>query len=214
MSRLGLLAVLVWSTALVAQPTTYAVNSAESYIHIYTGTAGIFEMFSHRHLVAITRIQGEVSITPEESSAHLIVQPEDFLVDDNAERARAADPEYREPVSEDIQTDTKTNMLGDRQLHADRYPEIRVDIQLDRLSATPILDVTVHILGREQHLQIPAILDVDEQHVWATGYFELSHSDLGIEPYTAFGGLLRVAEGLRMQFKIVAESAIVAQGQN
>lgn len=211
MPRLVLLAALVWSTALVAQPNTYVVNSADSYIHIYTGKAGLLEMFAHEHLVAITRIRGEVSIAPQGYSAHLVVQPEDFLVDDNAERARAADPQYREPVSEDIQTGTKTNMLGDRQLYADRYPEIRVDIQLDRLSATPLLEVIVHILGREQHLQIPAILDVDEQRVWATGYFDLSHSDLGLEPYTAFAGLLRVAEGLRMQFEIVAEPAIAAK---
>ncbi|MEQ9023094.1 MAG: hypothetical protein RLN82_10110, partial [Pseudomonadales bacterium] len=55
--------------------------------------------------------------------------------------------------------------------------------------------------------QVPAILQVDEQQLGVTGYFELSHADLGLQPYTAMGGLLRVADQLRVQFDISAEAA-------
>jgi len=204
--KLILSGLLVWSTALVAQSTTYAVNPTDSYIHIYTDTAGVLEVFSHKHLIAITQIEGEVAITPEGQSAYLIVRPQDFLVDDNVERARAADPGFREPVGENIQTGSKTNMLGERLLNVEEYPGIEVNIQLDQLSATPLLAVTVHILGQDRHLQIPAILQVDEQQIRATGYFEISHADLGLQPYVAMGGLLRVAEQLRVQFDIRADA--------
>ncbi|MFX4227824.1 MAG: YceI family protein [Porticoccaceae bacterium] len=202
-----LLGALAWSTALVAQPTIYTVNPEDSYIHVYTDTAGALGRFSHKHLVAITRIQGQVSITPEGHSAHLVVRPEDFLVDDDTERARAADPEFRESVRKDIQTGTRKNMLGARLLDVEQYPVIEVAVQLDRLSSSPLLNVSVHILGERRDLQVPAILQVDEQQLGVTGYFELSHADLGLQPYTAMGGLLRVADQLRVQFDISAEAA-------
>lgn len=205
-----LLGALVWSTAPAAQPAVYRVNPTDSYIHVYTDTAGPLGRFSHKHMVAITRIQGQVSISPEGQSAHLVVRPENFLVDDDSERARAADPEFREPVSRDIQTGTKRNMLGGRLLDEQHYPEIEVTVQLERLSSSPLLDVSVDILGEKRSLQVPAILQVDEQRIGVTGYFELRHADLGLQPYTAMGGLLRVADQLRVQFEISAEATATA----
>lgn len=194
----------------MSQPAIYRVSPADSYIHVYTDTAGALGRFSHKHLVAITRIQGQISISPEGQSARLVIRPEDFLVDDDSERARAADPEFREPVSKDIQTDTKRNMLGPRLLDVQQYPEIEVTVQLEKLSSSPLLDVSVHVLGEKRSLQIPAILQVDKQRLGVTGYFELRHADLGLQPYTAMGGLLRVADQLRVQFEISAEATSTA----
>ncbi len=206
MYRLICILVLVWSPALLGQSSVYQVNSSDSFIHIYTGTEGALRVFSHRHLIAITDIKGQLVLSDEGNHARLALRPESFLVDDEIERARAADPEFREPVAEHIQADTRANMLGPRVLDAQNHPLINVEIRLERLSATPLLDVKVFLLGVEKTLQIPAILEVDEQRIWATGYFELMHADLGLEPYTALGGLMGVSEELRMQFEILAEA--------
>ena len=198
--------VIFWHSSVFAQPTNYIVDPVDSYVHIYTDTSGLLETFGHKHLIAITEISGEIEVSDQGSQATLTVRPENFLVDDEVERARAADPEYREPVSERVRTGTQKNMLGEYVLNSVNYPEISVDVQLARLSASPLLQVSITILGEKHSLQIPAIMEVSRDHIHASGYFELNHSDLGLEPFAAVGGLLKVGEELRMQFEIVADS--------
>jgi len=200
--------VIFWHSSALAQPTTYVVDPVGSTVHIYTDTSGLLGTFGHKHLISITGISGEVRVAEQESHAKLIVRPDNFLVDDDAERARAADPEYREPVSERVRTGTRKNMLGKQVLDSTNYPEISVSVQLDRLSASPLLQLSVNILGEEHRLQVPAILDVNQESIRASGYFELKHSDLGMEPFSAAGGMLKVSEKLRIQFEILAKAQI------
>mgnify|MGYP003673158858 CR=1 FL=1 len=198
--------VILWHSNALAQPTTYVVDPAGSTVHIYTDTSGFLGTFGHKHLIAITGISGEVVVAEQGGHAQLIVRPDNFLVDNDAERARAVDPEYREPVSERVRTGTRKNMLGKQVLDSTNYPEIAVNVQLDRLSASPLLQLSVTILGEEHRLQVPAILDVNQESIRASGYFELKHSNLGMEPFTAAGGMLKVSEKLRIQFEILANA--------
>lgn len=196
---------IFWYSSVLAQPSSYLVDTADSFIHIYTDTSGALGIFGHKHLIAITEISGAISVSDQDSHATLTLRPDRFLVDDDVERARAANPEYREPVSGRVRSGTRKNMLGANVLDSANYPEILVSIQLARLTASPLLQVLVTILGEEHSLQIPAILEVTQNHIHVSGYFELNHSDLGLEPFTAVGGLLKVGNKLRMQFEIVAD---------
>ena len=214
----NLLALLLCATALSAQHTSiedisateFIVDTENSYIHIYTGVAGLGKALAHSHLIAIRDISGEISLTEEAAFASLEFFSESFLVDDDDERARATDESFRPPVSNSIKTGTKENMLSESVLNSEIYPKITLDIR------TPISEVTdsiqssreaalivdVGFKGEPYSLVLPVKLQISDAGIKATGDFNLDHADLGLKPFSAAAGLARVAESLRFHFEI------------
>ena len=214
----NLIALLLFTPALIAQDALledistkeFVVDTEKSYIHIYTGVAGLGKALAHSHLIAIRGISGEIRLTEEAAFASLEFFSERFLVDDDDERARAADESFRAPVSESIKTGTKENMLSQPVLDSEAYPKITLGIR------TPISEVTnsiqssreaalivdVGFKGEDYSLVLPVKLQISDAGIKATGDFSLDHTDLGLKPFSAAAGLARVAESLRFHFEI------------
>ena len=199
---------LIWSERSFAQPTLYKLVDEASYLHIYTGAEGWLRSFSHDHQVSVRGFEGEILWDGLNSSANLIFYPEAFLVDDDYERSLAIDTDFHEPVSESIQSGTRQNMLGDRVLAADTYNEITVDISLVSFAETEALaEFSVQFRGQDFLFQKPISLFVADNVLQAEADFELSHSDLGLRPYSVGAGLARVAEMLRFHVFIEGRRA-------
>jgi hypothetical protein len=67
-----------------------------------------------------------------------------------------------------------------------------------------MLDLSVRIAGREIKLTLPCTLKLEGDRLEASGAAELSHSQLGLKPFTALLGSLRVAEKMKFKYRIRA----------
>ena len=190
------------------QRGVFTISGEESFIHIYTGVAGAAKAASHKHLVSVGQIYGEVVLTEgtaiDASYAQLELRPREFLVDDDEARATALDTEYKDPVAGWIKSGTKKNMNGRKLLEADLYPTIDLRIVLDESEETTVFLVSINLKNRPFELKVPGELDVSDQRIRAKGDFTVDHKALGLKPFRAAGGLARVAKELRIVFDITA----------
>lgn len=191
----------------------YTVDSATSYIHVYTGTTGLLKSVSHRHLIAIKNIQGNVSwnkgdaLNSASAQANLLIRPKQFVVDGNAERRAAVDNRYRKAAANWVKSGTQKNMLGKRFFNTEFYPTIAADIKLKSLNGEQgLFEVTLNITGNTKQLSIPAKLVVSDNTINVSGDFKLNHTDLGLKRYKAAGGAASVAESLRFIINISASA--------
>ena len=67
-----------------------------------------------------------------------------------------------------------------------------------------MLDLTVRLMSQEINLTIPSTLKLEENQLEASGAVELSHRQLGLKPFTALLGSLRVAEQMKFKYRIRA----------
>jgi polyisoprenoid-binding protein YceI len=117
-------------------------------------------------------------------------------------------PAFASVLDEDAVAGTRAHMLGPDNLEADRFPQVRlrsVQVTGQAPQLTAAVDIELH--GRHRLQTVP--LQVERQALggpggWrARGAFALRQSDYGIQPYAVLGGLLAVADELRIEFVLV-----------
>jgi len=67
-----------------------------------------------------------------------------------------------------------------------------------------MLDLSVQLVGQEIKLTIPSTLKLEGDQLEASGAVEISHRQLGLKPFSALLGSLRVAEQLKFKYRIRA----------
>ncbi len=138
-----------------------------------------------------------------------------LLVDDPGERASAG-AEFAEPIDAEARAGTREHMLGDSQLDATHYPALT----LRSLHVRPVdpaanagagagraavIEFQVTLRGHTAQLSVPVNWQLHGEQLRATGAVEFRQSDLGIVPYSALLGALRVADSIAARFEIVAQ---------
>jgi len=156
----------------------------------------------HDHAVASEDLQGYVAIAADPAASHasLVFPVRNLLVDDAADRERLG--LGAGPDADDI-AGTYANML--KVLEPALYPWARLDARIvDKDAHQVTLSVSITLHGTTAELLVPVELEVGAGRLTASGHAILHHSDFGMSPYTAAGGLLRVADELDVQFRLVA----------
>ncbi|HET7607784.1 MAG TPA: YceI family protein, partial [Gammaproteobacteria bacterium] len=130
-----------------------------------------------------------------------------LVVDDPMLRSTLGEEFASVPKEDDI-AGTKRNMLSERVLDGEKYPQIRIT------GTGPImtggmqeLAVKVEMLGRVIDLEVPTAVTIDGDQLRAKGEFELNHADLGMKPFTALAGALQVGETLSFTYDVTARRA-------
>jgi len=180
----------------------YRVLPGESLILVRVGRAGRMQRLGHEHAVASEDVQGyiEVSDDPGAARADLAFPLRNLAVDK---------PLYREQLSLDTEPSaddiagTYTNML--KVLEPALYPwaEIRARLASGPMER-PELAVAVTLHGTAFDYLLPVDLDIRGDRLTVSGTTTIRHADFGLEPYSAAGGLLRVADELDIEFRITA----------
>ena len=67
-----------------------------------------------------------------------------------------------------------------------------------------MLSVSVTLHGTAFEYLVPVDLQVEPDRLVIRGNMTMQHEDFGLTPYSAAGGLLRVARELELQFFLVA----------
>src|SRR6185503_4209386 len=199
--RTATLVALLWwlASAAVAETVEYKVVESRSTVRVHVGKSGAFSFAGHKHQVAAP-VAGSVhadAANPSASSVDLRFASAGLRVLSEGE------PEGDAPKVQEV-------MQGEKVLDSSRFPEIRFvsnSVQAQGSGTAYELkltgDLTLHGVTRE--LALPVRIALDGRTLTATGQTVIRHDTFGLQPVSAAGGTVKVANELRIEFTIVAE---------
>ncbi|WP_237065456.1 YceI family protein [Microbulbifer guangxiensis] len=181
--------------------------SASSDIHWRVYRSGPMAHLGHSHVIRAAAIRGTVTLreSPQHSQFLLEIPVHRLEVDPPALRRRYG-VEFSSKLSQADIAGTRANMLGQSLLQADRFPVIRMTGEAP-LKDTPepqqmLIAAELQLRGRTIALRLPATVTLTATGVRASGNFTLSHRQLGLKPFSAALGTLKVAERIDFTFDI------------
>ncbi len=182
----------------------YQVDGTRSEIRIITYPEG---RLGHTHVIGGQALSGEF-VVPEDHHAlwlSLVIQVDALTVDEPAWRKdEGLDPD----MSEHAISGTRDNMLAPGVLNAREFPVI--SIRAAEASGPPWQsDVPAHITiaGETREIVVPVSVHRSGSTLEATGRFRIRQTSFGIEPFSALGGILRVADEVLIRFRVHARSS-------
>ncbi|MEX2126308.1 MAG: YceI family protein [Woeseia sp.] len=202
---LGILASLAAFGDAIAEGR-YQIVAGESELRILVFRSGSLAGLGHNHVISTTALSGTVvaADSPDDRSIDIRIPVDSLVVDDPAVRAEEGQAFSAEMSEKDVRG-TRENMLGRKLLEAEEFDEIRVFS--DRLSGElPALTIEAGITlkGSQYVVELPASVQETDDRLIATGRTEIAHSELGLSPFTAGFGTLRVGERMTFSYRIVA----------
>ena len=138
------------------------------------------------------------------STFDLLLPIEAFDVDPEPLRARYGAEFASERSAADIDG-TRANMLGAALLDSTAYPNVRVAGTIARAAQEYTADIEIAIKDTVVRRTTPIALSVTATSVTASGMLEIDHAELGLTPFSALLGAIRVADAIEFRFELVAE---------
>jgi polyisoprenoid-binding protein YceI len=183
----------------------YEVDAQHSEVEFLVYKAGALSKFGHNHTVEARQFSGEVYLAPkfEDSLFSLKLPVKDFEVDRAEARAAAGEDFASHPSASDIKGTTE-HMLGADGLDAERYPDVTIQsVAVGGEAAKAELTVRITLHGTARDVKLPVSVGRDGDDLSAAGDFELRQTEFGMQPYSALGGALQVADTFKVHFKIL-----------
>lgn len=196
--------------AFAQAPAGIAVDVATSRVYILVGKSGLV---GHVHAVEGRLVSGQVTLGAREQAGTLVFDMRSFLADTPAARKMLG---LEGQVDDSTQKQTNANMLGPDVLDVARHPTARFDIRsaLPSVQARPggsqaydlIGLFTLH--GAQRPLTITAEVEDRGAALRLRGGFAIKQTDFGMKPYAKFGGMVGVADELKIWGDIWMPKAI------
>lgn len=189
-----------------ADAARYAIIPAQSEIRVLTFRDGALAHLGHNHVIVSDGVTGSVWLGDSIAAGlvRIVVPASSLDVDDDARRAAAGEA-FADPVPDDAKTATRGNMLGERLLNADNFAFIRATCGDIREGPDTTIDCVVELAGKTVTLTMPLALDIEDTRISARGEVTVTHEQLGLTPFSAAGGAIRVADGMTLAYSIVAQ---------
>jgi polyisoprenoid-binding protein YceI len=190
---------------------TYRVDPQASDVRLLVYRDGVLSTFGHNHVVSLKDFTGTIHLQPKlaQSRVELEIRVDQLVVDDAAVRSQEG-PDFANQPSKDDIAGTRANMLGDALLNAKQFPSIKVTGMSGPVDGknSAMLDLSVQLVGKEIKLTIPATLKLEGDRLEASGAVDLSHKQLGLKPFSALLGSLRVADKMKFKYRIQARKEL------
>jgi hypothetical protein len=186
--------------------TAFRLDPDRTRIEIVVRRDGPLARFGHDHVVTVQDPEGYLLLDPAGSTsrAELRFRPDRLSVD--AAEARARHGLDTEPDAADIEG-TRTNLLS-HVFDARAWPWATLALRDFEHSGTHYsAEVTVRINGIQSSARQPFRLQRDGNRVSVDGFLVLHQTQMGIEPFSALGGGLRVADPLEVHFHLEASGS-------
>lgn len=181
----------------------YRVDDEGSDVHWRIYSAGALARVGHNHVIAAGQLSGMATVADGRASFEVEIPVDSLVVDDPELRARYGEAFSSKPSEDDI-AGTKRNMLGERVLDAANHPLIRIVGSGPVEPGATMLDVTFEIRGHATRHTVPATVSVTDDAIVAEGEFQLTHEQLGLEPFSVMLGALQVAEPIDFTYRLRA----------
>ncbi len=182
----------------------YRIDTQRSRIYMRVGRDGPMKSAGHDHLIASEDIEGLVLLSEDSaaSRADLRLPLQRLIVDDPEYRSRFG---LEADLSESAINGTTRNMQ-DKVLESGTYPWATASASIASASDERVtLAVSITLHGTAFEYIVPAELEVRPDRLSVAGKMTIQHGDFGLTPYSAAGGLLRVAEHIDIEFELSAE---------
>ncbi len=176
----------------------FEIDPSRSLLLVRTGRTGRASRFGHDHAIASESLAGFIEIhdDPDRSRADLAFAVRELIVDKAEYRDRLALD--TEPSESDI-AGTYTNMLKVL------APEEQAWVMLSVRPAEPgIFAVSATVRGTTAEYLVPVVMVEQDDRLNVTAELVVAHSDFALEPFTALGGLLGVADDLSVSIELQA----------
>lgn len=196
----------VYERAAAAGRAVYDLDPEASRIRLYAYRSGTLAEYGHNHVIAARDWRGAAIVDPDDLDASrldLRLPVSGLDVDP---------PAVREPLGGGFastldaadRADTETNLRSPSLLDAEAHPRIGVTLSaVEGALPRPLLTLVIRAGGGQATVRVPVAVTLDDGRVTATGRFVLTHSALGLTPFSAAGGALRVAEPVTVEFRLV-----------
>jgi hypothetical protein len=187
----------------------YVIAAGRSDVRFLVYRAGALASFGHDHVIQAKEMLGDVYLAQDiqASGFSLTLPVNGFAVDDPAARS-VEGPDFAKQPSQAAIDGTRKNMLGPALLDAEHHPEVKIrSVKLVGPDWGPDVTVRIELRGIARDLTVPIAVERSGDTLVVTGGFELKQSDFGLTPFSALGGGLQVADGMRVRFRLVAEKA-------
>ena len=188
---------------LLAALRTFSIDSGQSVAQAHVGKTGFAGFAGHEHLIVAQNVQGEVMLDADDvtkSAVDLVVDATTLKVSPEGE------PSDDAPKVQNV-------MRGPEVLDAGRFGTIHFGSTsvAGKQSSPGVWDLTVtgelSLHGVAKPLTLPVRVEVNGAALTASGRFTLKQTDFGIEPTSAAGGLVKVADEVAITFKLLARAA-------
>lgn len=189
------------------------VDLGSSRVYVFVGRTGL----GHDHAVIGSLQSGRVRLGAAEQAGRLVFDVRGFRADTAEARKALGLPGETDPGTQKQVTD---NMLGPDVLDAARHPaasfEIRSALQTARPAAAGrtafdlVGDFMLH--GVTRKVIIPVEVEPFGRLVRLTGGFAVKQTDFGMKPYTKLGGVVGVADQLKIYGDVRLLAATVPAG--
>ena len=182
----------------------WKVDASQLAVRVYRD--GPMQKLGHNHLITSDGVEGEVVLREPitATSFELRVPLESFVVDDGAARA-AAGGDFAAPVPAQDAEGTRRNMLGEKLLDAARHPVMT--LASESLSGEPGTyegRVRVALAGSEHVVTAPFTVTIEGEVLEAHASVHLTHADVGLQPFTAALGALKVRDDFEVELTLEA----------
>jgi hypothetical protein len=201
-----------------AHGPAYRIDSAHSELRLLVYRAGALAALGHDHVIVNRALEGWVSPAGSSAAAafFLSIPTSGFIVDEAAARAQEG-AGFSEEVGDDAKAGTLHNMLSPALLDAQNYAAITVqsisiepgaaqvppaDGQVSPAGMQATLRITV--AGHDSTLVLPFTVETSAGRLHAQAAFTVQQTALGLTPFTALLGALRVDDQLRVKLNLLA----------
>ncbi len=184
----------------------YRVDDETSQVLILVYRDGRMARLGHNHVLRVRQLSGEVVVPKDTSNTTFALEfpVAALVIDETALRAEQGE-DFKATIDAASIDGTRGHMLGDRLLDAAHFPVIRLQSgpltnDGDHWTATLSITVRDHVAT----VVVPVSLMLEADSLTASGEFDLTHSQLGLTPYSVGLGAIRVAETMHVRFRVLA----------
>jgi len=176
------------------------IDTTASRIYVLVGKSGLV---GHVHAVEARLVSGNLRLGATTQAGQWTFDMRSFVVDTPAARTMLGLPGE---VDASTQEQTQANMLGPEVLDVARHPiaTFRIDSALPSTQVRPQaaaaydLRGTFILKGVERPLAVTATVEDRAGTLLLRGSFSLKQSAYGMKPYAKFGGMVGVADELKI----------------
>lgn len=183
----------------------YRLDPRRTQVDIVVRSDGPLARFGHDHAIVVLQPRGYLLLADPvlKSRADLQFDMRNLEIDPPAARLRhGLDPDMS---AEDIEG-TRRNLL-ERVLDPGRDAGVTLSLtDFECRDASASAKVAFALQGLHYSARQVFTLQAENGHVTVEGSFVLRHGDLGLEPYSAFGGSLKVADSIEIHFSLAGST--------
>lgn len=182
----------------------YRVVEADVAVKVYRD--GPLAQLGHNHVISTTAVTGRIELRePLAASSFSLSLPLEALVVDDAARRAAAGADFPDNLTAADREGTRRNLLGPALLDAARHPVLRLDsVAVAAGGEGYRVTARTQVAGVDRQVEVPARLERQGAELVVSGAFVLTHAELGLTPFSAALGALRVREDMEVSYRLVA----------